>query len=599
MSSKAKNNRDLAADPLADVLDDPLAHALDGEAAPAPELKPGEMWADDPNASMLQAILGNQKLRPRPRPPRPTMPKPTSVREAIANLPSAMWEGTKYEFANPDPEAKAMLKTMAYPGTLISDAVLEAAKRVQTGFKEGLGADEWKAAIKGEGSSAPEILQKKFNRGGIESYLEGLPLQAITDPMNALFGPIAATEAAIPKLSVWNALKQNVRQNVPLAGPMEKVLYKASQPIASTLRESGRKIFSSPLRPVQAEVFADYPGIRKHGPTAVADYLYNNGEPLFSSTSSPDMIEQITRLRQAAGKQIGKTTKEVAGTANLKDPAPGLARRATGELAQELADAGGDITTIRKNDWVDWLAKKIGSEDENERAAGIAILKEHADPKLHKLIDFNAPLLENSLTEDDARKFFKGFVKDIGKGPQDLNQLQNLKTSYAGAASGNKVMGSDAYAITSKHDQVKEAEKAVAGALGDIIDNAVENEMPGIRPREKRAFSLLSKSEVPLIRAIKADMKKPTASKLDLFNAAVGLSVAAGTGSVLPLALPFVVKGMADLLKSPEVGMTWGARLGKASNMGIWDNMARRYMLDSARPRQKLVNEKDPLEGEL
>lgn len=511
-----------------------------------------------------------------------------------------------------DPEAQAMLKSFGYLGGLTTDALAEFISRV--GDKGGLGSEEWENAIQGEGKPFTEHLQNKFGMGKLSSNAIGLPVSVIADPIAGLFNTGNAGLAGLAKMAEGKVGTEvpTIMEALKNAHPIDAITQTASdaaskvskgvQPVGAALQELGRRIFRSPFRAADSAVATKYKG-KGIDPHAFTEALWNEGDPLVGgmSKSNPTIGDEITNLRRQTGSRIGERIKEAGGT-DVVDLAPDLKANAKKAMEESLPEPA--LSAVQeeglkllppeqqgpaklkmveglkkeqaKGDPLEWLMSLISSNDPQTRAKGIDLLAKSA-PELAGVVRGQARHLFNADDRGQAIQFYNNLIYDLSQGPRTLDSLQDLKVAKQNAAAKNMQMGTNTYAKNAMHNVKKSAEAEMADALGEHIDNIVDQhfDMHGVNDADKALYSVLRRGENPAWQAITKAENRPGMSAIDWMLS--GFSLANPTHGVPVLAGKVAHK----IAQSPRGATGVGRALNRAGKSNVWDNALRKLMLQS------------------
>lgn len=473
-----------------------------------------------------------------------------------------VWQTIKDSFStDKDPEARAMLQSMAYPGGVIGNAGLEAIKRVASGGSEGLGAGEWEKTLQGDATPAPETLQKKFGMGKIGSHVAGLPYSVLTDPMGGIF---AKGLKAKPTIKMLEALLQQR----PNTGTVDAL----SQPLGSQLQKMGKKIFANPFRKVDAELATKY---KNGGGNAhpFTDELWNEGNPSVGgfSKTNPEIGQEITGLRREAGKRIGDRIAEAGHDVEI-DLAPKLQENANTAMIDSLSP-----DTKELPDALEWLKEQIGSKNKMARQKGIEVLAQSA-PELSDIILKNGKHLANSGTRPGMVSFYHNLIDDLAEGPRGLEGLQDLKVAQQQAAAASQT--GNPYTHNQGFSAPKTAEAQAAGEFGNTIDDITDMKLndSSARAADKSSYSTLRRGVPGALRVIRQEEGRPKLGTLAPFVILEELL----RGNPKTAAAALAVKGGDMIRKSPRAATGTGKLLNQAGKSNVWDNMLRKQLLNSS-----------------
>lgn len=497
---------------------------------------------------------------------------------------------------DPGSDAKAMFKTLGYAGGLTADALQEVAKRIGSLGKEGLGAEEWRNALKGDSTPVPDSLQKNFGLSKPMSYAVGLPAAVITDPFAGAIGPMSELK---PTTSAWNLLSQQRPADlVPGSnklGALEKTADALVNPIASGLQEAGRRIYRGPFKKVDSFLREKYPGMQEYGNHPFTDLLWNGGNPEIGGFTKENMsiADQIRDLRKERGQQIGDITKQASGT-DTYDLAPTLpmeAKVAQMEEAvakqQEALAAGQEFKEGPPQPPLEWLKSKLsasatapGAREGRQQAVELLT---RSVPDLKEPIEQAAKALANSKERPLALQFLHGLIDDLAEGPRSLEDLKGLGGSMAAYADGSLPMQNSTYQRLPRKNLEKEVEAMGASSIGDIVTDIIADKLPDSNYRGiKKDYHILRKSEVPAARIAAQAAGRPLLSGFNIFGSGVAAHEAASGNPFLALAMG-PLKFAHETTRSPRLGTGTGMLLNNLGSTNLWDNMLRRRALDAGR----------------
>jgi hypothetical protein len=503
----------------------------------------------------------------------------------------------------PDPEAKAMFKTLGYAGGIVGDTGMELLQRLRSLGKEGLGAEEWKNALKGEAKSIPEHLGD-MGYGPLVKYGAGLPLSAVSDPMGGFMSGAGYAAKPARAASVWNALKQVLPEGADTG---------RIAPIGGAIRKAGEKAYEAVFRGANKNVKA-YRGAESLPDNAFSQMMWNGGDPLIGgfSKSNQEIADQATAVRKGKWdnlKSLWEDVPDVDLAPSVTEQAKYAGEQAAANEAERLHAFADKLEEAGKTDAADALRNQATDEDflggiarkaedehvydfknqameslkkgRHSRQDTVDQLKEIA-PQFADDIEENA---KRFMTGDRqaAEEWFTKFLDDVTAGPRSIDDTHALGAAYSRKAAGSESMGTNVY----KKDTAKYPTKNVSAAksrktIDEILESAIDEAgaaSPDAVKAAKQDYMLARRGEMGLAKTAKKADNAPVASQAMMFGLLEGLKHPIHAVATLG------AKGTGLLQKSPRFGTGTGILLNNLGKSNIWDNMARRAMIDAYRSR--------------
>jgi hypothetical protein len=435
------------------------------------------------------------------------------------------------------PVADAVQRAMGYAGNVTTTALLAGLKRLVSegqGLKDG---GDLMAAIKGQGKSAPAVLQESFGMSKVPSWLIGLPLEATADPVSHIPGLVNSKTGE----NVLNAIG-NLRGKTDLVEKVRGAVSRYLRPVANKMDDAGRGFYRNTFRKVDADA-AKFKGMNEVGEHPFSDLAYDK-EFLKGGQSPLEMEQSAASYRDDV---LGPQYNEI-----IDSP----------QVAAQRGTLTGSISPGTKAFLRDAATRSL------DRPGAMAVAS---------TINRDAQIARTPL----GRATFD-------KGQRSPRQMLDLAKSYSDTARGTQGLPGDIMKRGANESSYKQGLMNFAQDLREKVQELAEKALPGSREKIQdlnSQYQILKSAEKPMLNASMVEARKLPVTQADSVLGGMGLFEALKHGDPTVAGM-FTMKRLGKYLNSPSGGVRAGNTLKAASKSSAWDAILRNGILDKANEKE-------------